>query len=522
MKRRILLLMMTILLSVGAWAQNLQTVTLFENSEGQVTTNASKLSIDKEKFKGARVGSQLNIYYTTTGQGNVVYFGNAWKSVWSNADGTAVSALLDNDVISSSDELSIYPQSDGVTMTVTKVTINYNGIDYLYNADSFTPNKYNGWNGALQLDLTNASVGDVLAVSFSTAGGKLWFLSGQGDPEALTDVATLVDNASITGTTYTIAGSVFNDITVGQVLEFTTNATDIEATINTDGGAVVATNHWWTSASGEVTSDNIDAIKTNGIKVTVASGTTLTVKQKKATEGRPTLYETITEYTTESPLYIPITETMKGYSGLYLSGETYTASSVDLIYQPSAVNIGSAEYATFGYPFAVDLSGLSASQDAYTVTVSGTTATLTSVKGKKIPANTGIILKGTNGDAISLPLTTASTDYIETNHLHVSDGTKTGDGTIYVLAKKNDVVGFYKLGISATVPAGNAYLQISGGAALAREFIGFGDDNGTTGIDEVRSNTEEVRSDYFDLQGRRVAQPTKGLYIVNGKKVVIK
>ena len=512
---------MTALLSVGAWAQSLQTVTLFEKSEGQATTNKSKLSIDKEKFKGARVGSQLNIYYTTTGQGNVVYFGNAWKSVWSNADGTAVSALLDNDVISSSDGLSIYPQSDGVTLTVTKVTLNYNGVDYLYNAESFTPNKYNGWNGALQLDLTNASVGDVLAISFSTAGGKLWFLSGQGDPEALTDVATLVDNASISDTTYTytIANSVFNDITVGQVLEFTTNENGIEATINIDGGAVVATNQWWKSASGEVTSDNIEAIKTNGIKVTVASGTTLTVKQKKVTEGRPTLYETIEGYTTESPLYIPVTETMKGYSGLYLSGETYTASSVDLIYKPSAVSIGTTGYATFGYPFAVDLSGLSEGQDAYTVSVSGTTATLSSVKGKKIPANTGIILKG-SGD-VTIPLTTATTDAIGTNNLHVSDGTVTGSsGNIYVLAKKNDVVGFYKLSSSATVPAGKAYLQISGGAALAPAFIGFGD--GTTGIDEVRSNTEEVRSDYHDLQGRRVAQPTKGLYIVNGKKVVIK
>ena len=47
-------------------------------------------------------------------------------------------------------------------------------------------------------------------------------------------------------------------------------------------------------------------------------------------------------------------------------------------------------------------------------------------------------------------------------------------------------------------------------------------DDETTSIEDVRSQMEEGRGEYFDLQGRRVAQPTKGLYIVNGKKVIIK
>ena len=51
--------------------------------------------------------------------------------------------------------------------------------------------------------------------------------------------------------------------------------------------------------------------------------------------------------------------------------------------------------------------------------------------------------------------------------------------------------------------------------------LNFGED-GTTRISDVRSKTEEVRGEYYDLQGRRVAQPTKGVYIVNGRKVVIK
>ena len=47
-------------------------------------------------------------------------------------------------------------------------------------------------------------------------------------------------------------------------------------------------------------------------------------------------------------------------------------------------------------------------------------------------------------------------------------------------------------------------------------------EEGTTGISEVRSQMDEVSGELFDLNGRRVAQPTKGIYILNGKKVVIK
>lgn len=47
-------------------------------------------------------------------------------------------------------------------------------------------------------------------------------------------------------------------------------------------------------------------------------------------------------------------------------------------------------------------------------------------------------------------------------------------------------------------------------------------ENGTTGINDVRSQMEDGRGEVYNLAGQRVSQPTKGLYIVNGKKVVIK
>ena len=55
-------------------------------------------------------------------------------------------------------------------------------------------------------------------------------------------------------------------------------------------------------------------------------------------------------------------------------------------------------------------------------------------------------------------------------------------------------------------------------ARSARTFIGFG---GETGISTVE-NTVAKENAIFNLSGQRVMQPTKGLYIVNGKKVVLK
>ncbi|MBQ4387642.1 MAG: hypothetical protein II822_08580, partial [Prevotella sp.] len=78
-------------------------------------------------------------------------------------------------------------------------------------------------------------------------------------------------------------------------------------------------------------------------------------------------------------------------------------------------------------------------------------------------------------------------------------------------------VGFYKLSSTGTIGANKAYLTY--GASLTRSFFGFDE---TTGIEMPTAEVIDADAVVYDLQGRRVAQPTKGLYIVNGKKVIIK
>ena len=93
-----------------------------------------------------------------------------------------------------------------------------------------------------------------------------------------------------------------------------------------------------------------------------------------------------------------------------------------------------------------------------------------------------------------------------------------GTGNIYVLNTGKKGAGFYKLADDGTVPANKAYL-VYDGAAGARDYFLFDE---TTAISAPLVNSEEVNSEVYDLQGRRVNTPTKGVYIVNGRKVVIK
>ena len=148
--------------------------------------------------------------------------------------------------------------------------------------------------------------------------------------------------------------------------------------------------------------------------------------------------------------------------------------------------------------------------------LSGSSLTLTEVHNREIPATKAVILKSSSA---TITLTPASTnETLEGNQLVGTATAITNPGNAYVLNKGTNGVGFYKLSSTGTIGANKAYLTYSSGAAPS--FFCF--DGNTTGVNEVRGQMEDVRGEYYDLQGRRVAQPTKGLYIVNGKKVVIK
>ena len=150
--------------------------------------------------------------------------------------------------------------------------------------------------------------------------------------------------------------------------------------------------------------------------------------------------------------------------------------------------------------------------EAFIAKVNGSKVSLTSVT--EVPANSAVILKGAVGK-YSFPVI-ESAEALTGNELKASDGT--ANGNVYVLANKTNGIGFYKLQSTDKVPAGKAYLQI---ASDAPEFLPI-DGMGLTGISATLMNNEKVYNEIFNLAGQHVAQPAKGLYIVNGKKVIFK
>ena len=175
------------------------------------------------------------------------------------------------------------------------------------------------------------------------------------------------------------------------------------------------------------------------------------------------------------------------------------------------LTVGDAKFATFGSLYKnAKLNGVTAYAAKYSVGK----VTLTEVTN--VPAGKGVVVEAAAAGSYA-PTFDVAADDIDTD-LQVSNGTVTGDGsTIFVLANGGNGVGFYKLADGVKVPAGKAYLVIP---ASARDFIGFADE--ATGISTSLMNNGKVNNEVFNLKGQRVSQPTKGLYIVNGKKVVIK
>lgn len=191
--------------------------------------------------------------------------------------------------------------------------------------------------------------------------------------------------------------------------------------------------------------------------------------------------------------------------------------------------------------------------NVYNATVSGGKMTLTQRYDNQVAKEEGVLLK-TDGEYVNAKanetneLAKASSDE---NHLVATPAeaqTITADAgyklyrLTYNKAATKEGLGFYLSvdkdnnsndGTSLKATPGKAYLKVSeneakdpSSASLARSFV-FGSGNETTGIEEITIMGTDVQrhgtiEGIFDLQGRKISNPTKGIYIKNNKKVVIK
>jgi len=204
-------------------------------------------------------------------------------------------------------------------------------------------------------------------------------------------------------------------------------------------------------------------------------------------------------------------------STLSFACEGSSASGIDYFFlHKTAVpaTITAAGWSTLYTDYALDFSGTGLT--AYTATCDGTKVTLTEVEN--VPAGTGVVLKGTAKD-YDIPVA-ASSSTAKGDLKGSTTEAKAYDtaNNYYYLALNGEEAQFKKLAEGGSIAAGKAYLQLSIGGAPSLNI----DLGGTTGINAVQGSEFTVNGEYYNLAGQRVAQPTKGLYIVNGKKVVVK
>ena len=206
----------------------------------------------------------------------------------------------------------------------------------------------------------------------------------------------------------------------------------------------------------------------------------------------------------------------------YYDENNSSAFTFEEVTYPNTINFNAAQningvshIATFSAPFATIIpTGVK----AYYVSAKGAEATMTAIDAQAIPANQGVILTSESGEAATMvPAAGETAATITGNQLGNSAGAaKTltaGEG--YILGNGTEGTAFYPCK-AGSLPINKAYLLGNGESAIVMNF-----GNAVTGINTIAAPAS-AKAPIFDLSGRRVVKATKGLYIQNGKKVIVK
>ena len=198
----------------------------------------------------------------------------------------------------------------------------------------------------------------------------------------------------------------------------------------------------------------------------------------------------------------------------------------------TTATLGANGYTTFASAYDLDLSSLSG-VTAYTATLNGVELSFTECTDKVV-AGTGLLLKGEAGAEVTIPVAAADAAAVSGNALigvtADTDMQSNAEGNYIFVMKKataaSDELTFLPLTTekAVTVPAGKAYVEVAASAfdaaqgVRALRVVPIG---ATTGIG-VMTGVKAGNGEVYNLQGQRVEATVKGLYIVNGKKIVVK
>jgi len=224
----------------------------------------------------------------------------------------------------------------------------------------------------------------------------------------------------------------------------------------------------------------------------------------------------------DGQLYIIVNLATNADPGQGQAGDHLYIDDVELLYDTEydevPVVMTDAKYATFCAPFDVNVPyGMT----AYTVqgVNADTSLDMTDVEGV-IPANTPVILSGNAAKSLTAYGVAAPAAPEAGMLTGVYSDTEAPVGS-YVLQNNNGVVGMYQVvaGQQPTIKANRAYMTVP--ASNAKAFFFNGDDaDEATGINGPTPTFSEVEGAVYNMAGQKVNKTVKGMYIINGKKVL--
>ena len=204
-----------------------------------------------------------------------------------------------------------------------------------------------------------------------------------------------------------------------------------------------------------------------------------------------------------------------------------------LKFQTPATHDGN-DYASIYLPYAATVpTGATAYIGA--INTNSNTLTLTEITDGIIPKNTAVVMSAPTESALGTvyvapatePGTTETTNNILKGTVNANDRARNLLLYTYVLNGGFGEIGFYKY-TASNLPLGRAYFEVatdfpaSGTGAGVQGFLFDFEGSETTGINAATLSEGNTAKTYYDLSGRRIANPKNGLYICNGKKVYIK
>lgn len=420
---------------------------------------------------------------------------------------------------------------------------------------------------ALNKDLANGTAGGTLAATVTPEGESAldsptitWFSSN-------TEVATIGESTGIV-TLVAVGSTTITATYDGDAENYKGSSDTYELTVTNTPSLTAVSDKLWKVGDTNWNTDNIeynggfadpsgdskdidgvnfpkstkmtDATTDNYVHFKIANNTTVVVFGR-SNSGSGTIANLYVGDTSAEPAAtsswgndkaykVAYTNTSGSEQDIYFCGLTnqYRVLGVWVMPNTISVTITAAGYASYApsYPLNFAETGIA----AYIATENGTeSVTMTEITN--VPANTGVILKGSSA---SVPVLGATAADATTGNL-LKPGPKTVSAaeaeaeTIYAFGKKGDKIGFVKAAEDYTIAAGKAYLDLSGAAAKGADFLTFVFDDNTDGpsgettfIKALNGEVMDSNVPMYNLAGQKVSESYKGIVIVNGRKVIRK